>query len=96
MLQSNCRVDHPIDTPIRVEPRNLSVTNPRYDRHRGCTDTTGDHMTSDRTQEQLSFSYGEDRHYYQALMLREVFNSRVSQRMQAVLVNLRGRQRPRT
>ena len=53
-------------------------------------------MTSDRTQEQLSFSYGEDRHYYQALMLREVFNSRVSQRMQAVLVNLRGRQRPRT
>ena len=53
-------------------------------------------MTSDRTQEQISSSYGEDRHYYQALMLHQVFSSRVSQRMQAALVNLRVRQRPRT
>jgi len=52
-------------------------------------------MTSDSTQEKLSLSYGEDRHYYHALLLRELISSRVSQRMQAALVNLRGRQRPR-
>jgi hypothetical protein len=52
-------------------------------------------MTSDSTRAQLSLSHGEDRLYYQALLLHEVFNSRVSQRMQAVLVNQRGQQKPR-
>ena len=51
---------------------------------------------SNASRGQLSSSYGDDRVYYQALMLQEVFkNSRVSERMQSVLVNLRGRQRPR-
>ena len=54
-------------------------------------------MTSDSnaSREELSTSYSDDRLYHQALMLREVFSSRVSQRMQAALFTLRGRQRPR-
>ena len=51
---------------------------------------------SNATREQLSGFHGEDRLYYQALMLQEVFfNSRVSQRMQSALEHFRGRQRPR-
>jgi len=48
------------------------------------------------TREQLGGLYGEDRLYYQALMLQEVFaNSRVSQQMQSALEQFRGRRRPR-
>jgi hypothetical protein len=48
------------------------------------------------TREQLGGLHGEDRLYYQALMLQEVFaNSRVSQQMQLALEQFRGRRRPR-
>ena len=42
----------------------------------------------------LSSLYSDDRLFFQALMLREVFNSRVSHRMQAMLEQLR-EHRPR-
>jgi len=52
-------------------------------------------MTSDSTRAQLSGSHSDDPLYYQALTLQELISSRLSQRMRAALVNLRGRQRPR-
>ena len=38
----------------------------------------------------LSSLYSDDRLFYQALMLREVFNCRISHRMQIMLEQLRG------